>query len=235
MLRSALSIGNFLERDEDIFPLLNEWADTGSLPAGLSSSFNSSHSQHSQHSTPSSVHSRRLSTQLPQLGGTGGLAGASHTASATSLSSAAAGMASPQSTQSLSDMLSPAGSSMGSPTAADFGASASQPLSAPAPLSIYTVTVGDRPSKARYSVPDLASVNSLIIQLAHPTHSPTASPPSRGAVLGGSYELKGMGDISLPATVQQHTTNSTFDSDKEVDERHNGSKAGKAGQEQSAQ
>ena len=216
----CLCIGNFLERDEDIFPLLNEWADTGSLPPGLSSSSASQHSQHSQHSTPS-VHGRRLSVQQPALA-----SGLSSTSSgAASLGSA---MTSPQSTQSLTEMLSPAGSS------GDF--SSSGPLSA---LSIFTVTVGDKPSKARYSLPNLTAVNSLIVQLAHqqhsqqqqPAQSPSASPPSRSAVLGGSYELKGISDMRLPA---QHQT-STFDSEKELDERQQaGRAAGKAGQEASA-
>ena len=218
----VLCIGNFLERDEDIFPLLNEWSDTGCVPPTLSSSFNGTHTQHSQHSTPS-MHGRRLSMQQPQLGGTQGLTAASNTGSAASLSSA---MPSPQSTQSLTEMLSPAGSST-----TDFGASSTQPLSS---LSIYTVTVGDKPSKARYSLPDLTAVNSLIVQLAHqqqqPAHSPTASPPSRTAMLGGSYELKGMHDITLPAAQQT----GAFDSEKEVDERQIGRGTGKAGQEQPA-
>ena len=225
-----LCIGNFLERDEDIFPLLNEWADTGCLPPGLSSS-NATHTQHSTHSTPS-MHGRRLSMQQPQLSGSQHLPAANSTASATSLGSP---MTSPQSTQSLTEMLSPAG---GSTT--DFGASAS--VGPVAALAVYTVTVGDKPSKARYSLADLTAVNSLIVQLAHQQpqqhfagQSPTASPPSRTAALtGGGYELKGVSDISLlPA--QQHAADGAFDSEKEVDERHASRGGTKAGQEQTAQ
>jgi len=33
-------------------------------------------------------------------------------------------------------------------------------------LSIWTVTVGNKPSRARFELPDLAAVNSIIVQLA---------------------------------------------------------------------
>ena len=222
----VLCIGNFLERDEDIFPLLNEWADTGNLPPGLSSASTTSHTPHSQHSTPS-MHARRLSMQHPQLAATQPLA-AAHNTAATSLAST---MTSPQSTQSLNDMLSPAGSST-----ADFSSSPTGQLHS---LSVYTVTVGEKPSKARYSLPDLTTVNSLIVQLAHQHQqqytgqSPSQSSPYRSAVLSGSYELKGLTDIHLPSAQQS----STFDSEKEIHERQTatGRGTGKTAQGQTAQ
>ena len=223
-----LCIGSFLERDEDIFPLLNEWADTGALPPGLSSSATASHTQHSSHSTPSSTHARRLSMQQPQLGSTQPLPVTSSSASSPSASGQHSGtavsisaMTSPMSTQSLNEMLSPAGS--------EFGSTGT--LSS---LNIFTVTVGDKASRARYSLPDLTAVNSLIVQLAHaqqqPAHSPSASPPSRSAVLGSSYELKGVSEISLSTAA----AGGGFDSEKEVDERQTGRGADKAGHETAA-
>ena len=218
----VLCLGSFMERDEDIFPLLNEWADNGSLPPGLSSS-TSTQNQHSTHSTPSSMHSRRLSMQQTQLSGTQPLPSTSsssspnHNHSGTAVSISA--MTSPMSTQSLTEMLSPAGS--------EFGAGSTGQLSS---LNIFTVTVGEKPSKARYSIPDLTAANSLIVQLAHtqhqPTQSPSASPPSRSAALSGSFDLKGVSEISLPAA--------HFDSEKEIQERQSGRGAGKQGLETSA-
>jgi len=205
-----------MERDEDIFPLLNEWADTGCLPPGLlPSSSSASHTQHSQHSTPS-VHGRRLSMQQPQLSSSQTLPASSNSTTGASTASLATTLTSPLSTQSLNDMLSPAGSSI------DFTSGGSGAVTA---LHIYTVTVGERPSKARYSLPDLSAFNALIAQLAHqqlqPSQSPGASPPSRTAALSGSYELKGISDITLPS--QQ---SGGFDSEKEMDAGRGAMKAG---------
>ena len=212
----VLCIGSFMERDEDIFPLLNEWADLGVVPPQLCSS---QHPAQSQHSTPS----RRVSLAAAAASPNGSAASAAAAAASASASASAtqplhgpglpppqpppaahkrasttelqpssivspsaspsasaqsahatAYMSSPQSVMSLSDLGSP------SSEASSHFASVAAP-------SIYTVTVGQHPSRARYALPDLQAVNRLILQLnasAHSTHGHGAGPEEQRAVAG---------------------------------------------------
>ena len=195
-----LCVGNFLERDEDIFPLLNEWADLGTVPPLLSSGHTSvapaaggGSGGSSQHSTPS-FHHRRLtlsgtgSSASPSAGGSstqplhGSLQAGAASTTATRKASTA-DLSSPLSASYVSDVASPS-------SEAGSGVSFSSSTSHFPQLNIYTVTVGHRPSRARFALPDLHAVNSLIVQLSGRTaHSqqPQSAPlhaqkPSDAAV-----------------------------------------------------
>lgn len=141
----VLCIGNFLERDEDIFPLLNDWNDLGHLPPGLQSNVQPNSTSGS---TPG-FHHRRLSVSKANE--------SNLSVNTNSLRVGTQPSPSPVST-SITEIASPGSSDFGG---SSFGGSS---------LSIYTVTVGEKTTKARYYLPDLAAVNSLIVKLSHLPH-----------------------------------------------------------------
>jgi hypothetical protein len=115
------------------------------------------------------------------------------------------------STTSLSDIASPS----------NDAAQAAGGASSPPGLSIWTVTVGSRPSRARFALPDLAAVNSLIVQLAACSQQQQQQQFSIAAPSSSSPSVASLWQESKPGMAAAHVGHHEPD-DKEDNSRDGG-------------